>query len=134
MTPEEHDLLVNLAKDVSGLKQDMKKIDNRLTVEIAGLKQDMKKIDNRLTVEIAGLKQDMKKMDNKLTVVTSELERQRKNMAVMEFNLSEKIDALFDEREINAGNFKTNRKKFKSIDTILEQHAYRISTLESKIN
>lgn len=88
------------------------------------------------------LSKSVEKMDNRLTTkleeqgksMTTELERQRKNMAAMEYNLSEKIDALFDARQISLENDQKQDKKFKSIEHILEGHSLRISILESKLS
>lgn len=84
-----------------------------------------------LSKVVAEIRNGMQEMDSRLT---AELERQRKNMAAMEYNLSEKIDALFDAREISLENDQKQDKKFKSIENILEGHSLRISILESKLS
>ena len=89
------------------------------------------KMLENLSKSVEDIKIGMKEMDNRLS---AELERQRKNMAAMEYNLSEKIDALFDAREMSLEKAEKHNKKFRSIENILERHSLRISILESKLS
>ena len=131
MTQEERDnLLVGLVQSVNDIKQDVKEMDTRLTKEIGEIRQEMEEMDSRLTKEIGEIRQQMEEMDSRLT---KELERQRMNMARMENELTDKIDALFDARQISLEKAETFENGFKSIEDILDNHNMRISVLESKL-
>ena len=112
MTQEQNKMLEDLTKTVSEIKTAQDKRDKMF--------EDLSKTVG----EIKETQDDMK----------LELERQRKNMAAMEFNLSEKIDALFDAREMSLEKAEKHDKKFKSMENILERHGLRISILESKLS
>jgi len=120
MTQEQRDkMLENVSKAVDDIK-----------ITQDGMQQEIKRLQ-KLEKSVEDIKIGMKEMDNRLT---AELERQRKNMAAMEYNLSEKIDALFDAREMSLEKAVKHDKKFKSIENILERHGLRISILESKLS
>ena len=127
MTQEERDkMLENLSKSV----EDIKVTQEEMQQEIKMLQKLEKSVED-IKVNQDEMKTAMKEMDNRLS---AELERQRKNMAAMEYNLSEKIDALFDAREMSLEKAEKHDKKFRSIENILERHGLRISILESKLS
>ena len=61
-------------------------------------------------------------------------DKQRKDLALLEHTLSDKIDALFDAREVSLDEDENLNKKIKSMENILEIHNFKIAELESKIN
>ena len=136
MTQEQRDaLLLSLADDVKKNKER----DNLLT----SLADDVKKIKERDKL-LTSLADDVKvlKENNKLLFSLAddvkelkvESVRQRENLARLEFTLLDKIEALFDVREINSDKFKEHDNELKSINRILGNHNRRILNLESKAN
>ena len=79
------------------------------------------------------IKQLTEKINEVDAKLTQELERQRMNMTKMEVELIDKIDALFDARQISLEKAETFENGFKSIEDILDNHNMRISVLESKL-
>ena len=76
----------------------------------------------------------MSKIKARLSENTTELVRQRKNIANLEFTLMDKISALFDAREVSSDKFKDHKKKFESIEKVLDNHNARILRLENSGN
>lgn len=116
MTQEEHELLVNLSKDMN----DMKAVQEILVTRIDGVEEK----NNQEHAEIFG----------KLDILQESMIDIKGALVVLENNLYDRTAALFDAREVSLDKFKENNKKIKSIDDTLENHAFRISLLESKIS
>ena len=114
MTQEERDIIL---KDLSTLTK--------------RLNQKMDELDKKLQEECKKLNDKIEETKYKLT---KEIEQQRMNMAKMEYELGDKIDALFDARQISIENDEIQEQKFKSIENTLEKHQLRISILESKLS
>lgn len=120
-TLKKHDeILVDLVKEVHNIKE-----------EQVSQREDMTKMGKTLTAELVSQREDMTKMGKTLG---AELVRQRKNMAKMEHDLGEKIDALFDVKEICYDKFAENDENIKSIRDNLDLHDIRLLALESKAN
>ncbi len=92
---------------------------------------DLLKEVHNIKEEQVSQREDMTKMGKTLAL---ELVRQRKNMAKMEYNLGDKIDALFDVKEIYEEKFIENDENIKSIRNNLDLHDIRLVALESKAN
>lgn len=106
MTQEERDnILMNLAKNQEKLCEGQEK----LKTQICGLEEGQENLEG----EVLGLKD---------------------YLALKEVELYDKIKALFDAREVSLDKFKENDRNLKSIRDILEQHSFRLSILESKVN
>ena len=119
MTEEQRDeLLLSLADN-------MKKDEERDKL-LASLVDNMKKDEERDKL-LASLVNDVKELK-------VESVRQRENLARLEFTLLDKIEALFDVREINSDKFKEHDNELKSINRILGNHNRRLLNLESKAN
>ena len=88
-------------------------------------------MDDRLTKKFEELDKKIEEVENKLT---KELEQQRMNMAKLEYDLNDKIEALFDARQISLEKNEIQNKRFKSIENTLEKHQLRIAILESKLS
>lgn len=87
MTEEQRDnILISMSTKLDNLDDKVNKLDDKVN-----------KMEKRL----------LKKIDNN----TTELIRQRENIARLEFVLTDKIDALFDAREVSLDKFKEHQKK-----------------------
>lgn len=124
MTEEQRDnLLLSMSNKIDKLEASQKEIKTRLsenTAELAQQKENMSKMETRL----------VEKIDSN----TVELVRQRENIAHLEFTLMDKISALFDAREVSSDKFKDHKKKFESIEKVLDNHNARILRLENSRN
>ena len=136
MTEEQRDELLlsladNMKKDeerdklLASLVDNMKKDEERDKL-LASLVDNMKKDEERDKL-LASLVNDVKELK-------VESVRQRENLARLEFTLLDKIEALFDVKEINSDKFKEHDNELKSINRILGNHNRRLLNLESKAN
>ena len=120
MTEEQRDnLLLSMSNKIDKLEASQKEIKTRLSEN---------------TAELAQQKENMSKMETRLAENTAELVRQRENIAHLEFTLMDKISALFDAREVSSDKFKDHKKKFESIEKVLDNHNARILRLENSRN
>ena len=136
MTEEQRDgILISLSEQVSLMTNKIDTVEENLTEKISA-------VEDRLTIKINDVDKKIDAVEDKLTkkinvvekTLTDELIRQRKNLAKTENNLSEKIEALFDVREINSDKFQEHDEKLESIMQALDRHHSRIFKLESKAN
>lgn len=124
MTEEQRDnLLLSMSNKIDKLESSQKEMETRL----------LERIDSN-TAELAQQRESMSKIEARLSENTTELVRQRKNIANLEFTLMDKISALFDAREVSSDKFKDHKKKFESIEKVLDNHNARILRLENSGN
>lgn len=113
MTEEQRDnILISMSTKLDNLDDKVNKLDDKVNK----LDDKVNKMEIRL----------LKKIDNN----TAELIRQRKNIARLEFVLTDKINALFDAREVSLDKFEEHQKNFESINKVLDSHEARIFSLE----
>ena len=119
MTQEQRDeLLLSL---VDNMKKNKER--DELLISLANDVKELKE-NNKLLFSLANDVKELKK----------ESIRQRQNLADLEYRLLDKIEALFDVREINSDKFDEHDQELKSINRILGNHNRRLLTLESKAN
>ena len=132
MTQEQRDILLEkLSETVNEINEWKNKTDKTLT-ELTGKVNEINDWKKRTDKTLTELTETVDDIRLEVSDISEELVRQRRNMARMEYNLSEKIDALFDAREIGLEKFEEYHNKFRSIDDTFEKHHLRISKLESK--
>ena len=120
MTNEQRDdLLLSMATKIDKIDDKV----NNLEEKIVKLSYEVKKNTAQIEKHTVQIEQN-----------TAELARQRENIAHLEFTLTNKINALFDAREISLDKFKEFKKKFESINKILDNHNARIFKLETSKN
>ena len=92
-----------------------------------------------LQESVSGMQEDIKEMKNtiekhskQIKENTEELVRQRQNIAKLEFDMSNKIDILFDAISMSEDKDLEYKKEFNSIHKVLDNLDKRVFILESK--
>lgn len=121
MTEEQRDnLLLAMSKNIENLSQKVEQYH----------KESLKNHEEALKNHEESLKNHEEALKNHEMII-KELERQRMNLAKMEFNLTEKIRALFDLSDIHNDKFKEHDISLKEIQETLDWHNRRILRLET---
>ena len=127
MTDEQRDnLLLSISTKIDNIDGKVNKLDdkvNNLEGVVVKLSEEVKKNTAQIEKNTAQIEKN-----------TTELARQRENIAQLEFTLNDKINALFDAREVNLDKFENHEKNFESINRILDYHSTRLFKLETSRN
>lgn len=124
MTEEQKDnILLSIVTKIDKLDDKIGKLDDKVNK----LDDKVNKLDNKVNV----LEENVTKLNVEVKKNTEELIKQREKMAYLEYKLTDKIDALFDAREVSSDKFKEHQKEFESINRILDNHNARILKLET---
>lgn len=131
MTDEQRDqILITIVSKIDSLDDKVNKLDDKVNK----LDDKVNKLDdkvNKLDDNVNELEKNVKQLGIEVKRNAEELVRQREKMAQLEYTLTDKINALFDAREISSDKFKDHQKEFESINRILDNHNARILKLEN---
>lgn len=134
MTDEQRDnLLLSISTKIDNIDGKVNKLDdkvNNLEGVVVKLSEEVKKNTAQIEKNTAQIEKNTAQIEKN----TTELARQRENIAQLEFTLNDKINALFDAREVNLDKFENHEKNFESINRILDYHSARLFKLETSRN
>ena len=116
MTEEQRDNILN----------EMSKNLKKINVVLDEHSKELKKIN----VVLDEHSKELEKINAILETHTEELTAQRQNMAKMEYNLTEKIMALFDLNDVHRDKFVEDNLRITEIQNTLDWHDRRILKLE----
>ena len=137
MTEEQRDsLLIEMSKNIEQHGKELKKINIVLEQHTENLEkintileehtEDLEKINTVLEEHT----EELEKINIVLEQHTRELERHRQNTAKLEYNLTDKIMALFDLGEINKDKFAQNDLVIGEIQNTLDWYHRRLLKIE----
>ena len=138
MTEEQRDkILLDIASKVDfNTKQiaEMNLTMSNHSIQITGLQESV----SGLQEKVSGMQEDIKEMkktienhSKQIKENTEELVRQRQNIAKLEFDMSNKIDILFDAISMSEDKDLEYKKEFNSIHKVLDNLDKRVFILES---
>lgn len=118
LTMSNHSIqITGLQESVSGLKESV----SGLQEKVSGMQEDIKEMKKTIENHSKQIKEN-----------TEELVRQRQNIAKLEFDMSNKIDILFDAISMSEDKDLEYKKEFNSIHKVLDNLDKRVFILESK--
>ena len=111
-----HESISGIHESISGMHENI----SSMQEEISGMKKSI--VEMNLTIE---------NHSKQIRENTEELIRQRQNIAKLEFDMSNKIDILFDAISVYQDKDLEYKKEFNSINRVLENLDKRVFILES---
>lgn len=110
----------------------------KITKELNKIKEKMEKRIEELEKKIKELEKKIKELEKKIEKLENRFNehdnKQRNDLARLEQNLTDKISALFDARQISLEEDENLNRRIKSIENVIDKQGFRIAKLESKVN
>ncbi|MDR0714185.1 MAG: OmpA family protein [Bacteroidales bacterium] len=130
---------VELAQKIAGLREDNKKLENRLqetTVALQALKKGSEKQASKLTMQIEGIQNDLQQREEELQKLSKELEEKRRSLIALEMELAQRNRRMAElERIVTRQDsaVKALRSKVAAALVGLENNGLTISIREGKV-
>ena len=130
------ELMTEMYHEMTEMRKEMKSEMKEIRTEMKEMRTEMKD----MRTEMAEMKHEIKanteainELREQTKANTEAIKENRRGLAKLEVTLSDKIDILFDVREINSEKFKKQDEEISSIKRTLKNHYSEIMHLKSKI-
>ena len=138
MTMSNHSLQIEgIQGSIYGLQESVSDLQEGVSVlqeNVSVLQENVSVLQESVSTmqeDIKGMKKTIDNHSRQISENTEELIRQRQNIAKLEFDMSNKIDILFDAISVYQDKDLEYKKEFNSINRVLENLDKRVFILES---